>query len=810
MNKLSRISKLIIVILGVILIPGWVSAIPVLANQVGSSSLDKLMNESVSFPSCTDKDFYWYQQSGPDSVAITPVESNAAVIQADKITGQNGDAHYASGNVVGYKNDKTIVSDWLIYDQKKAHVTGGNVVMTRQYDVVQGKWLDYYLDLDSGTIKNASVLQPKTDMYASGEQVNVFDKKHYQIESAFMTTCDPNDPAWHITAREANFDYQNSMGNARSGNFYVESTPVAALPYFTFPLGERKSGFLIPVFGGSTSTSGGSTGSGSGSVNPGAYVGIPYYWNMAPDYDMTITPEIYSGAGFFVSDQFRYMNQSGNGELYTEQVPNQWNNGEYRYFYHFLGTQKFESLTVNYAYNKVSDNNYFVAFGNSDSVANNINLDQSISATYQPSWGMVGLKVESFQTLQPEGVNQQVVQIYATLPQFNFNVNPIALGNTPFKMDLVSQYTNFQSPTPSMQSGQRAIFYPSLTMPLKNAWGFITPKVGYDYSNYSLAPYSGIAQVGYSDVNRSVPITSLDSGLIFERPITLGNSNYVQTLEPRLYYLYVPGVNQANLPLFDTSPATYNLNQLYSENRFSGFDRINMANDLTMGISSKLIDDNTGVEFANWGAAYRYYITPENNFLYGSYNQFQELFLPQPNVIAELGNNWSKVLSSNASVQYSTQYQTVDQYALQLRFAPGDYKVLNARFAYQYQQPLLYYAYVPGAAFTPAAYENQYALDISGQWPLVSNRWFAEGRLNYDFTAGVLMNGVAGLEYNGGCWGLHAVVENYITNINQSTTAYYLVLELKGIGNLGPNGDPTSDLKFNIPGYLPTMNTTIH
>ncbi|MFN7095318.1 MAG: LPS-assembly protein LptD, partial [Burkholderiales bacterium] len=474
-------------------------------------------------------------------------------------------------------------------------------------------------------------------------------------------------------------------------------------PYFMFPLGERKSGFLTPTFGSNTNT--------------GTFVGLPYYWNMAPNYDMTITPEIYSRSGFLISDQFRYLTEQGKGEIYTEQVPNQWSDGKYRYYYHLTDTHNLESnVAVGYNYNQVSDNNYFVDFGNFNSTVDNINLDQSVYANYKPQWGFVGIKAQQFQTLQPTGPSGPVATapIYSTLPQVNLNIQPQAIGQTPFQVNFISQYSNFYST--AMQSGQRAVIYPSITMPLKKAWGYITPKFGYNYTNYQLAPFPN-QQAGYNGINRAIPISSIDSGLYFERPLTLGSTSYAQTLEPRLYYLYIPEVDQSKIPLFDTAPATYNLNQLFSENRFSGYDRINLANDLTMGVTSRLINDNTGVEMANWGIGYRYYITPENDFAYGNYTQYQQLYLPQPNAIAELGNKWTKAISTNASFQYNTMYNEIDAYSLQLKYNPEDYKIVNMRFGYQYQTPLLYYAYTPGQAYTPAAYEDQYVLDLSGQWP---------------------------------------------------------------------------------------------
>lgn len=780
------------------------------------STLDKLANGPAPFPACRNTDDYWYQKSGPDLVTQVPVKPKAMILQADQITGQESGAHYAQGNVVGYQDGKTMSSDWMVYNQATQHATaGGNVVLTRQYDEVMGKWMDYYMDLDSGTLKQATILHNETTMYATADEANVLNKKQYQLTNAYMTSCDPNDPAWHIHADTASMDYYNNQVTANNMKLYAESIPVISMPYFDFPLGtERKSGFLMPELPSMQQNAAGT---------PQVMMGMPYYWNMAPNYDMTIEPKIYTANGFLISDQFRYKSESGGGIMYTEQVPNDWVTHQSRYYYSLTDTHNLmESITVGYDYNQVSDSNYFVDFGNIDSVANQINLPSDVYANYNPSWGNAQIKIQGYQTLNPTGsyaISQNVtpVAIYETLPQATLNVKPQPIAGTGLNIDLKTQYSNFTSNTAlgstpgtlsPLQSGERTVVYPSLTYPMQNSWGFVKPKFGYDYTNYQLSPYPGV-QTDYSSTNLGIPITALDTGLTFERPITLGNSSYAQTLEPRLYYLYVPQVNQSNLPVFDTAPATYNINQLFSENRFSGYDRTNNANDVTMGLTSRLINDNTGVEFANYGIGYRYFITPENTFLYGKDNlnnpQNQaQLFLPEPNLIGEIANHWSNTLSTNANVQYSTIYQNLTAYAAQLMYNPEEYKVLNARFSYTYQMPLLYYTPNPIGGQTFNSFENQYAVDISGQWPIYGNRWLLEGRTNYDFTVGSMLNFIGGVEYNGGCWALRAAVADYVYNVNVSTgPEYYLQFELKGIGSVGPM-DATGPLKTNIPGYMPT------
>lgn len=767
-------------------------------NSIGISYAD---NNALSYLSnaqtdntplvCGLKDDSWYLKSGADGVNLPQIESQTMFLQADKISGQNKNSNVAEGHVLGYKESQTLTSDWAIYDQNSDRVTmGDNLVLTRQYDSIKGKWADYYLDLNKGTFVDATAYYSKDNLSAHGQQIDLINKNYLTINDGFMTACNPDDPAWYIKASKMNFDYKDGQGNATNPVMYFESVPIFAAPYMTFPLGQRRSGWLTPNFGGSSTA--------------GTMLSEAYYWNMAPNYDMTITPEVWARQGIMVTDQFRYMSESNTGSIYTEQLPQSWaNNGEdvpnYRWYWSLTDAYKpTNNVTMGYNYNQVSDNNYFNDFGNFYSVTDNVNLDQSIYVNYAPTWGQANIKLQNYQTLFPYGTTQ-TVSIYSQYPVINLNVNPQDIG-AGFKAGLTSQYSYFYSP--DMQSGDREVFYPSLTYPMQNSWGYVTPKFGYNYTNYNLGVNPGYPGSA-GDYQRALPITSIDSGLFFDRPLSISsNSNYSQTFEPRLYYLYIPETNQADLPIFDTSTATYNYNQLFSENRFSGFDRINMANDITLGGTTRFINDTNGLELMNFSLGYRYFITPENNFIYGNDTTEGQLFLPTPNLIAEMNTNWSTNLSTNANFQYDTNYGNIDAYAINMKWNPDEGKVFNLGYSYQYQMPLLFYSYTPGQAYQPDGYENQYAVNVGAQWPIYKNKIYAIGRANYDFTRQMLLNVVGGFEYNGDCYTISAVYEQFIFNYNQTQQNYMLNFSFKGIGNVG-SGDPTSDLQQNIPGYMP-------
>ncbi len=785
--------------------------------------LHMLLNQSsATYPSCSIQDNYWMEQSGDDFVSPSSASESSTVLQSNSLQGQKDGVYFLDGEVTAYKNNQTLQANWLMYNQNTSHAIGEKVTLTQQYNVMTGEWIDYYLDLNSGVLTKATAKDNKTDLYVAGDSIVIYNKDEYRANNSFFTSCDINDPAWHFTAKTTDIDNYDSQGTSRDATFYVDKLPVAYTPYLQFPMGKRRSGFLIPEIGSLNSSS---------YTGANLFVGIPYYWNMAPNYDMTIDAKFYSLSGFMATDDFRYLTDSSKGEIYTEQLPSDMQTHEYRYYWHMLDdTTLTKDWTTGYTFNSASDNNYFVDFGNANSFADNINLERSAYIRYKPSWGLFDAKMQGYQTLNPS--NQPAAPaIYSSLPQINFNVNPLALDDSIFKFNLNSQLTLFRSgvlsgnilenagntgvPSP-LQDGDRLVIYPSLTTPFTSNWGYITPKFGYNYTDYILSPYAGFYPDG-AEVSREIPITSIDSGLYFDKSTNWFNSSITQTLEPRLYYLYIPQINQANLPVFDTAVSTPNLNQLFSENRFSGYDRVNSDNDITMGLNSRILNSDTGLELANWGVGYRYYVTPSNNLLYGSYSQYGQLYQPMPNLIAELNNNWGNHISTSGNFQYDTLFNVVDGYMAQLNYNPELHKVINLKYSYQYQMPIFFYSWSPSQGYSPVYTENQYLLDVSGQWNLFSDNWLVDGRFNYDLTRGQRINSLGGIEYNGGCWSLAFLYEQFATNATTNngqystqsayTQAYLLQFTLRGLGNGVGSGDPASELKQNIPGYAPV--TTI-
>lgn len=754
---------------------------------------------------CSDNmenDYFMYKNSALYTPVIAP---QTFYINADQISGSHDEAHFAHGNVQAYKDAQSVLSDWLYLQQEEYNhvIAGDHVIFTREYDIISGEYFDYYFDLNKGTIKNGEVFYKKKNLTIKSQSMEIHDRKHFDVIKGMFTSCKADDPDWYIAAETMTFDYQKSEAEGKYGTLYFESVPLIKGKNIMFPLGERKSGWLRPTVGlvKSNITNG--------------YVAIPYYWNIAPNYDNTITPKVWTSSGLMIADEQRYLIDNGRGTWYTEQVPYDFYTEQYRWLYDINGTEfnnSNQDISFDYKYKQVSDQNYFLNFTDYDTVTKNVDLEQSLALGARENWGNSSIVVQNYQMIVPQGY-QAPAPIYTKLPQISYtSTKPNIYG---FEPGINTNYTYFynQQQQNGNQSAQRLFLYPSLSYPIENQWGFIKPEIDEFLDYYYVSDNQTVNQIG-STASTSAPVLSLDSGLKFDK--TYNDYHITQTFEPRLLYVYIPEVNQTGVHVFDTSTATYNYNQLFSPLNFAGYDRVNQANNATIGFMSRVINDFNSSQSGSLGVAYQQYFFNNNTLIYGDPNKWSQLYLPQPNFIIEATGNPNKHNAFNAGIQLDTttrnpisnqatktpsKKDNFDNFSLGYQFNPEDYKVLNAKFNYQYHLPLLYYDPVSGQQQSKASYENQYALDLSGQWPIYKDKVLITGRGFYDLTARRMMNVLGGFTYNGGCWSTSLIGQDYVANLTQRQWNVMLELEFNQIGKIAGGTNLDNSLKTNIPGY---------
>lgn len=711
----------------------------------------------------------------PASLLQKPPRNGARNITADQIDGLNQKSVTATGNVVLQQGNMEVKADRVDYDQKTDTLkVPGRVRMDRDGDVVTGVDLDLRVAEEIGTLQSPSFLFSKsisrpTQRYearggAASMKFEGEDKE--RLFGAMYTTCKPDQDDWYLKISELALDRERNVGTGYNGFVQFKGVPILYLPYMTFPLNsERKSGFLSPTFGSSSSS--------------GLELSVPYYVNIAPNMDATLTPKMMTKRGIQLGSEFRYLGSSFLGQLDAEYLPRDRVIDRDRYLFiarHFqnLSAWSMPGWTASVNAQKVSDDNYFRDLSTRIANTAQTNLPREATLSYNSFVGDLTTRFLSFQTLQDPAL--PVIPPYKLAPQVAFNARPNRWNG--FEFNTVGEFTDFQHPT--LVNGRRFLIYPSLAYPINQPYGFVTPKIGFHATRYDLTRNV----TGFESGNRTVPIVSIDSGLAFERPLMLGGGAVTQTLEPRLFFLYVPFRNQSRLPIFSTAETDFSFSQIFNENLFVGGDRISDAKQMTAAISSSLIENATGIERLRAAIGQRYYFRPQQVTLSGAalgLSGPQQGNLSRSDLLAALSGQLSDSWFLDSSFQYSTSKTEFARSNIAARYNAEGGRILN--FSYR---------------FTRDAIKQ---VDISAQWPFgrAAPGWTLLARANHSFQDRRLLEGLVGVEYNYGCWEFRLVAHRFATATQQYSNSIQFQLELKGLSKLGIN--PLETLRQNIPGY---------
>lgn len=592
--------------------------------------------------------------------------------------------------------------------------------------------------------------------HAQGHAARI-ERKNRSITTllhATYSTCPIGHQAWVLSASRVRLDQKTDQGVARNVVLRFKNVPILYAPYFSFPISnKRKSGLLPPTFGDSS--------------NSGFEYRQPIYWNIAPQADATITPEILTRRGVGLGVEARYLSPHSYSVLNGNYLPYDRLYGKSRWLeaFHQQATP-LPGLSTHINYNRVSDNAYFNDIGNSLDVSSTTELEQSAAATYSADYWNLTARAQKYQVLDPTLSTSE--RPYERLPQITFNgwlpEHPFGLQTT-----LTTDWTRFERR--DSVTGSRLNLTPGLRLPMSGPSWFLTPAIKYRYIAYHLQN-----QTAGTSPNPAIglPIASLDAGLYFER--TAG-AHTLQTLEPRVYYLYAPYRNQQNLPVFDTTLNDFSFSQLFSDNRFSGGDRVGDANQLSLALTTRFINADTGARLFSASAGQILYFRPRKVTLPGNPVQTQHRSDYAARINASLAKHWN----GSANLTYNPYDHAVDTAYLSAQYHLHAQQLINV--GYQYQR----------------GETNQ--ADISAIWPLGSH-WQATGRWNFSVRDGRVIDALAGLQYNSCCWAARVLARRYVTTTpGKYNTGIYFELVLKGLGNLGnPIG---TYLQRTIPDYAP-------
>jgi LPS-assembly protein len=680
-------------------------------------------------------------------------EPTPMFLEADRLQSHQDRELEAEGNVSLRQRGAAVFSDYLYYAFPERELTvTGHVRFEKEGDVVTGEKLFYNLDSESGYLEKPDYRFQQFRARGSADRMVLESPTKMRVDKATYTNCDVGDDDWFLRVDKLDLDRQRDLGVAYNATVVFKGLPVLYSPYLDFSLsGHRKTGLLPPIIG--------STG------QSGFEVTQPFYWNIAPNRDATIAPRVLARRGVLLNTELRYLEPSLGGEMRGEYLPDDRETKEDRYGYSWQHRQQF-GYGFSGAFNLqgVSDDTYFTDLSEQIAATSRTNLPREGNLFYDGGWWNLNALVQRFQTLQDPLA--PVIPPYARVPQLTLNVN----RQTDYYLDLGLQgeYVDFDHPF--LLNGKRQILYPSVSLPLKTSYFYVTPKIGYHDTRYS-----------FEDPNlpvetRGLPIYSIDSAVTFERNARLRGRDFIQTLEPRLYYVYIPFRPQDQLPIFDTAVADFSLAQIFTENQFTGGDRINDANQLTAAVSSRLINPGSGEEQLRFVLGQRYYFEGQQVTLNTAPRDSD-----RSDVLAAMTGRITPNWVTDVSLQYSANTSQMEQSNVALRYQPGIGKVMN--FGYR---------------FTRDTLEQ---VDLSSQWP-IGGRWTGLARWNYTLRDQRLLEGLAGVEYNAGCWAARFVMHRFVSATQEYINAMFFQLELNGVSRIGSN--PLGVLQQSVTGYAKT------
>ena len=707
-------------------------------------------------------------------------------VSGDHVSGRPDLETVAQGNAVLRKGDVVIKADHLEYQQlTDVAKASGHVRINRAGNVYEGPLMELRVDAFEGFFTQPSYQFLRNAAHGQADRVDFLDDQRAVIHNATFTTC-PRVPGpswmpdWILRASNISLDNEEDVGTAQGALLSFKGMPLLPVPYLSFPLSDkRKSGLLPPTLG-------------VDNVN-GTEVSVPYYWNIAPNRDATVTPTLMSKRGVSLDGEFRYLEANYSGSANLAWMPsdllrnsNRWGlnlNHQAR----VLSDWTANGAALNLSLNRVSDDNYWRDFTRSyGSLTQRLLANDATLTWSQGAWAN-SVRTLKWQTLQD--ATAPITPPYDRLPQIATRYNSNSANGLTVTLD--ADYTRFQSTSSltGQPNAERSFSLLQASRVFQSPAGYITPKVQLHASNYQFdAPLVN----GALNAARLVPTLSLDAGVVFERDTQLFDRSLRQTLEPRAFYVNTPYREQNFLPNYDSGANDFNLATIYAENAFVGNDRISDSNLLTLGVTSRFLETNSGAEVARIGVAQRLRFRDQNVTLPGTpaaQDRISDLLLGG-------SINWDRRWGFDGTVQFNPKTEQSVRSTLGARYNPGDYRTITA--AYRFQR------------------DASEQLDLGWQWSLSDpwgrrgqnppvgqvpseGRWYSVGRVNYSMNESKLVDSVFGFEYDAGCWLGRMVLERLQTSSSTANQRIMFQLEFVGFSRLGIS--PLKSLKDNIPNY---------
>lgn len=718
-----------------------------------------------------------------DGIGQAQLDAAPIFLMGEQISGRPDLETVVEGQAEMRKPGTVIKADRLEYyapdDQARAT---GHVRINRNGNVFEGPALELKVEAFEGTFESPTYRFLQNDAHGDASKAVFLDESRTVVHNATYTTCRRKPgpdwlPDWVLKAANIEFDSGEDVGIAHGAYLTFKEVPILPVPAISFPLSDkRKSGVMPPTFG-------------ADNVN-GTELSVPYYWNIAPNRDATLTPTVMSARGVDMGTEFRYLEPTYSGVLRANYMPSDKLRSADRWGASLNQTGSLATGMGNVAYslnlNRVSDDNYWSDF-NANGALKSRTLANDMVANWAYGGATVMARSLAWQTLQQ---STSVI-----VPPYNLSelqVSRSQLNDQGFDWLVVGDFSQFSSDKSltGQPNTQRMYGLAQISRPFIAPEGYITPKLQLHTAAYQFD--SPLAN-GTQSADSTVPTFSLDSGLVFERDTDWRGRALVQTLEPRIFYVRTPYRNQSYLPNYDTGASDFNFASIFTENAYVGHDKISDNNLVTFGLTTRLIDASTGEQLARFGVAQRYRFEDQRVTLTSSASP---ALAGWSDVMLGAGVNLSRQWAVDSTVQYNPLTAQSTRSTVGARYTPAPYRVFNA--AYRFQRDV------------------SEQLDFSWQWPLNDlwgdrgenlgagrglgeGRYYAVGRLNYSMNESRLVDTLLGVEYDAGCWLARVVVGRVQTSTTSSTESIKFELEFVGFARVGVS--PLQTLKSNISRY---------
>lgn len=722
-------------------------------------------------------------------------------IKADKTTGQPDLSTVLEGDVQLRRADTFIRADRVEYDMPTDTVKAqGKVRINRSGNVFEGPQLTLRVDAFEGALDAPEFSFLKNRSKGHAKRL-VFAGPHRVIaEDAVFSSCQTMNagvwaPDWFLKARRIVLDETEDEGRVEGGSIQFKGVPIFPVPSFGFPLSaKRRSGFLPPSLVVDNQS--------------GVTVATPYYWDIAPNRDLILTPELASKRGqrlLLDARDLQSITQPTHGSAHLELMPNDQIQERQRWGLAanqvvtapMLGRMVSASVQVN----RVSDDNYWRDFTGAPGALSQRLLPTNAAVSTSLGPASLTVRTANWQVLQdmnqtggyitpPYDLAPQMVLAHQALNVVGFDVSSQLQAS---KFQSSRWYDCSTNAAACQPNATRSLARLQVSRPWVKSFGYITPQVQlqsrhYSFDRQGLGIPAGSSYSTLDTASVTVPSLVLDAGLFFDRPMQWGGQRFLQTLEPRLYFVNTPYRQQSQLPLYDTGLSDFNFASIFSSNVFSGEDRIADNRMVTAGVTSRFVDPETGVQLLKLAVAQRYRFTNQRVTLLSTDTPTDERL---SDLIvggsAQLQNHWEL----DAIGQYSPKDNRSQRSAMGMRYQPGQYKLINATYSQQ------------RTTTTPSE-----LLNGSWQWPVPrfdpsprEGVWYSVGRMNYSSTDRRVVNALLGFEYDAGCWVGRVVVDRQQTALNQFNQRLMFELELSGFSRVGIS--PLGALKTQVPNYQP-------